>query len=91
MFFEWDPRKETRNRLKHGVSFRESATVLGDPLATTFPDAAHSEKEQRYITIGMSEGGKILVVAHTQERDTIRIISARRATRQERTFYEEEK
>ncbi|OFW38354.1 MAG: hypothetical protein A3J28_07340 [Acidobacteria bacterium RIFCSPLOWO2_12_FULL_60_22] len=89
MFFEWDRNKEAQNRKKHGVSFREAATVLGDSLSTTYPDLAHSEEEQRYITIGMTERGTIIVVAHTQEEDTVRIISARRATRRERRFYEE--
>lgn len=89
MFFEWDRDKEAQNRRKHGVSFREAATVLGDPLSTTYPDLPHSDAEQRYITIGMTEGGKIVVVAHTQEEDTVRIISARGATRRERRFYEE--
>ena len=91
MFFEWDGRKEAENRKKHGVSFREAATVLNDPLSTTYPDLAHSESEQRYVTIGMSERGTIMVVAHSEEDDTVRIISARRATRQERRFYEEER
>ena len=91
MFFEWDRDKEAQNRKKHGVSFRESATVFGDPLSTTYPDLAHSEEEQRHITIGMTDRGTIIVVAHTEEEDTARIISARRATRRERRFYEEER
>ncbi|MGH7827298.1 MAG: BrnT family toxin [Candidatus Binatia bacterium] len=91
MFFEWDPRKEAENRRKHGISFREAATVFSDPLSTEFPDPDHSHDEQRYIIIGMSRRDRILVVAHTEEGDTIRIISARRATRPERRFYEEEK
>ena len=91
MFFEWDRDKEAKNRKKHGVSFREAGTVFGDPLSTTYPDFAHSEEEPRYITIGMTERGTIIVVAHTEEGDTVRIISARRATRQEQRFYEEER
>ena len=89
MFFDWNPEKEVRNRRKHGVSFREAATVFGDPLSITFPDPDHSKEEERYVTIGMSQQGRILVVAHTEEGDTVRIISARRATRRERRFYEE--
>ena len=89
MFFDWNPEKEVRNRRKHGVSFREAATVFGDPLSTTFSDPDHSKEEERHITIGMSQQGRILVVAHTEEGDTVRIISARRATRRERRFYEE--
>jgi uncharacterized DUF497 family protein len=91
VFFEWDSRKEARNQQKHGVSFREAATVFGDPLSTEFPDPDHSQDEERYIIIGMSRRGRILVVAHTERGDTIRIISARRATRDERRFYEEER
>lgn len=90
MFFEWDRDKAAQNRKKHGISFREAATVFGDPLSITFPDFAHSEEEPRYITIGMTERGTMIVVAHTEEEDTVRIISARRATRHERRFYEEE-
>jgi len=89
VFFDWNPEKEVRNRRKHGVSFREAATVFGDPLSITFPDPDHSKEEERYVTIGMSQQGRILVVAHTEEGDTVRIISARRATRRERRFYEE--
>jgi len=91
MFFAWDGRKEAENRKKHGVSFREAVTVMGDPLSTTYPDLAHSEGEQRSVTIGMSDRGTIMVVAHTEEDGTVRIISARRATRHERRFYEEER
>jgi hypothetical protein len=89
VFLDWDPEKEVRNRRKHGVSFREAATVLADPLSTTFPDPDHSKEEERHVTIGMSQQGRIVVVAHTEEGDTVRIISARRATRRERRFYEE--
>ena len=88
MEFEWDPRKDAANRRKHGIGFREATTVSGDPLATTFPDIDHSLSEQRFLTIGASVSGRILVVAHT-EGDTTRIISARPVTRRERKFYEE--
>lgn len=89
MQFEWDPRKEASNRRKHGVEFREAATVFGDPLAMTFPDTDHSLSEQRFLTIGASGSGRVLVLAHTEEADKIRIISARDVTRRERKFYEE--
>jgi uncharacterized protein len=72
-----------------GPGFNEAATVLEDPLSTTFPDEAHSEGEMRFVTIGVSQLGRLLVVAHTERNDTIRIISARRATRREREFYEQ--
>jgi uncharacterized protein len=87
--FEWDPDKATRNLKRHHVDFNEAAGVLKDPLSMTFPDETHSEQEVRFLTIGASHRGRILVVAHTERDDTIRIISARRATRREREFYEQ--
>lgn len=87
--FEWDDAKAERNAAKHGVSFHEAGTVFGDTLTWTYPDSQHSESEQRWITIGMSEERRILVIAHTYEDQAIRIISAREATRKERKFYEE--
>lgn len=89
MKFRWDPGKATANERKHGVSFREAATVLRDPLSTTFPDLEHSGDEERYITIGLSAEARLLVVAHTEGEQEIRIISARRAIRKEQKFYEE--
>jgi uncharacterized protein len=89
MEFEWDPQKDAANRRKHAVGFREAATVFGDPLATTFPDLDHSIGERRFLTIGASANGRVLVVAHTEHEQTIRIISARSVTRAERKFYEE--
>ena len=89
MEFEWDPRKDAANRRKHGVGFREAATVFGDPLATTFADTDHSISEHRFLTIGVSVIGRLLVVAQTESDDTIRVISARPVTRRERRFYEE--
>jgi len=90
MKFEWDPRKDAANRRKHGVGLREAATVFGDPFATTFQDIDHSISEQRFLTIGVSASGRLLVVAHKEEDEaTIRIISARPVTRRERRFYEE--
>lgn len=89
MEFEWNPHKATLNFEKHGVSFQEAATVFNDPLSVTFPDPDHSIGESRYVIIGISRFRQILVVAHTERGDNIRIISARKATRQERKFYEE--
>ena len=91
MQFEWDPAKATANRKRHRVSFHAAAAVLEDPLATTFPDEAHSGEEARFLTIGASPRGQVLVVAHTERNDTVRIITARRATRRERAFYEQGK
>jgi uncharacterized DUF497 family protein len=87
--FEWDQEKAAANLSKHRVSFSEAAGVLEDPLSTTFPDETHSEQEMRFLTIGLSPRGRIVVVAPTEWNDTIRIISARRATRREREFYEQ--
>ncbi len=89
MNFRWDPRKAIANARKHGVTVREVATILRDPLSTTFPDVEHSQDEQRYATIGLSSEEKLLVVAHTERDDEIRIISARRATKAEHRFCEE--
>jgi uncharacterized DUF497 family protein len=90
MEFEWDEDKAERNLKKHKVAFQEAATVLGDPLSVTFPDPDHSIDENRFITIGTSDRGRVLVVSHTDREDRTRIISARKATRKERKFYEEE-
>ena len=89
MNFEWDPRKARLNRRKHRVSFEEAATVFGDPLALTFLDPDHSQSEQRFITVGMSDAKRVLLVAHTDRNDTVRIISARMTTSRERKYYEE--
>ena len=90
MEFEWDPQKAAANVKRRRVSFNEAASLLEDPLSTTYPDEAHSEEETRFLTIGASHRGRVLVVAHTERNDTIRIISARRATRREREFYEQD-
>jgi uncharacterized protein len=87
--FEWDPAKAAANIKRHRVSFHEAAAVLTDPLSTTFPDEVPSEDEACFLTIGASTQGNILVVAHSERNDTIRIISARRVTRREREFYEQ--
>jgi hypothetical protein len=86
---EWDPAKATSNHRKHGVRFGEAATVLEDPLSTTYPDPEHSLEERRFVTIGASGRGRVLIVAHADRRSVVRIISARRATPRERRFYEE--
>jgi hypothetical protein len=87
--FQWDPGKAAANRTKHGVSFREAATVFDDALAVTYPDPDHSAGESRSLTFGMSARGRLLVVAHAERGYALRIISARRATRGERRIYEE--
>ena len=89
MRFEWDENKAASNLLKHGVSFEEAATVFGDPLSDTFDNPDHSAEERRFVIIGASEQGRMLIVAHTDDGETVRIISAREPTRGEREFYEE--
>jgi uncharacterized DUF497 family protein len=89
MKIEWDPKKAKLNLRKHSVSFEEAATALSDPLAATGADPDHSITEERYVTFGVSERGRLLVVAHTDEEETIRIISARIASKGERELYEE--
>ncbi len=88
--FEWDPKKAASNLRKHHISFREAAMVFKDVLGFTYDDSAHSHGEQRYVTIGMSDQARVLVIAHTTRGELIRIISARKATRPERKTYEEE-
>jgi uncharacterized DUF497 family protein len=88
MEFEWDQAKAKANLRKHRLSFHEAATVFGDPLASTFPDPHHSIGERRYITIGTTVRGRVVVVAHLEKGRKVRIISARSATRRERRFYE---
>ena len=88
--FEWDPDKAARNLDKHQVSFPEAATVFGDPFSMTYHDPDHSLDEERYITIGHSVSGQLLMVAHTDREESIRIISARRLTHRERRAYEEQ-
>jgi len=87
--FEWDPIKTKSNIEKHGVSFAEASTVFADPLSMTYHDPDHSIEEERHISMGRSLGGRLLVVAHTDREDHVRIISARPATRRERKHYEE--
>jgi uncharacterized DUF497 family protein len=87
--FEWDVNKARSNLTKHAVSFQEATTVFGDPVSLTIPDPAHSQVENRFIVLGQSHSGRILVVVHTERGDNIRIISARPASRRERKQYEE--
>ena len=89
MEFEWNPEKAVINLKKHNVSFQEATTVFNDSLSVTFPDPDHSIGENRYVMIGMSEFGQILIVSHTDRENRTRIISARKADRQEKRFYEE--
>ena len=87
--FEWDDAKAVANMRKHGVIFEEAITVFGDPNAITIFDVEHSETEDRFIDIGLSSSGRVLVVVYTERGLRIRIISCRRATSAERRQYEQ--
>jgi hypothetical protein len=87
--FDWEPGKAAENVATHGVSFEEAATVFRDVLSATGADPDHSFDEERFITFGISTGGRLLAISHTDDDDTIRIISARPATSKERKIYEE--
>lgn len=89
MRFQWDPRKAAANLAKHDVSFDEASTVFGDPLAGTVPDPEHSADESRFVTIGQSAKGRLIVVVHADRGEEIRIISARRPTAGEKKKHAE--
>jgi uncharacterized protein len=86
--FEWDDEKAISNLKKHDVSFEEGATIFNDPLLASIVDPDHSEREERYISMGISVQGRLLVVAHTEREERIRLISCRKATSAERKTYE---
>ena len=86
--FEWDDDKASSNLKKHKVSFDEGATAFNDPLVANIPDPDHSENEDRFIVIGTSARGNLLVVVFTVRNERIRIISCRKATKTERKIYE---
>jgi len=88
MHFEWDRAKADANRRKHRVTFDEAVSVFYDPLSATFPDPDSSRREQRLVTIGHSSRQRLLVVVHTEQSETIRIISARLANAHERKRHE---
>ena len=89
MGLEWNIEKAEHNLRKHGISFREAVTVFRDPLSRTYDDPKHSWNEFRFVTIGASTAGRILIVAHTDRGKNLRIISARKVTVSERAQYEE--
>lgn len=88
--FKWDRKKHASNLKKHSVSFEEAATAFGDPLSITIPDPDHSVGEERFILLGESSVGRLLVVVHVERDGEIRIISARQATKSERKTHEKE-
>ena len=89
MEFAWDSEKAQSNLAKHGLSFDEAATAFGDPLSLTIPDPDHSDDEDRFVLLGESYAGRLVVVVFTERGERIRIISARIATPRERRAYEE--
>jgi uncharacterized DUF497 family protein len=91
LVFEWDESKAQSNAAKHGVSFDEAASVFGDPLSLSIDDPEHSRPAgDRYVTVGLSLAGRLIVVVHSDRSDHIRIVSARVATPRERLTYEED-
>ena len=89
LLFDWDPEKATRNKKIHGVTFDEASTVFKDTLSLTIYDPLHSEDESRLVLIGNSHRNRLLVVVNTERGDSVRIISARKAKKKERQYYEE--
>ena len=87
--FEWNDKKAKSNLIKHKISFEEASTAFGDDLSITIKDPLHSDNENRLILIGKSSNNKTLIVVHVEQTDSIRIISARKATKKEQIFYEE--
>ena len=88
--FEWDPLKARTNLQKHGVSFSEAVSAFTDQLSVTIPDPDHSEGEERFLLLGLSDEGRLLIVVHADRGEKIRIISAREANRRERRQYAQE-
>lgn len=89
LVFEWDEAKAKANVAKHGVDFEETRTIFNDPWLLTYEDLHHSDHEQRYLSLGISVSGRLLLAVHTEEREIIRLISCRKATSRERRSYEE--
>lgn len=88
--FEWDPEKAAANLRAHGVSFEEATEAFGDPLSLNMPDPKHSAAEERYVVLGLSRSGRLLVVSYGERGPRTRLISARLASRSERRRYEED-
>ena len=88
MRFDWDAQKARSNLRKHGVTFREAATVFRDPLFVVFDDPDHSQTENRYIIIGHSEENHLLIAGYVERADKVRLIWARKTTKRERKIYE---
>jgi len=91
LVFEWDEEKATRNEAKHGVTFEEAKTVFNDPFSVTISDPDHSDEEERWLDIGLSAEGRLLVVWYTERGERIRIIGSRKATKNEARAYAHER
>ncbi len=91
LLFEWDLNKASGNVKKHGITFDEASTAFQDPISITISDPAHSKVEERFVLLGCSYRYRLLVVVHTERGEHIRIISARAATKKEKSQYEESK
>lgn len=89
--FEWHTEKALKNIKRHNIPFEEASTAFSDPLSLTIDDPLHSDDKQRFVLIGQSYKKRILIVIHTERGDNIRIISARKASKRERTYYESNK
>ena len=89
MQFQWDENKAKQNLSKHGVSFEEAKTIFDDPLYVDFYDPDHSDNEERYLMVGQSNRGRILILSYTERGNRIRLISAREVTPNERKTYEQ--
>lgn len=87
--FEWNPDKAAENLRKHGVSFDEATEAFGDPLSLNMPDPSHKAREERFVVLGLSRSGRLLVVSYAERGVRTRLISARLAGRSERQRYEE--
>ena len=87
LVFEWDEEKASRNEAKHGVTFEEAKTIFNDPFAMTISDPDHSNEEERWVDIGLSVKGTLLVVWYTERSERIRIIGSRRAVKSEERAY----
>ncbi len=87
--FEWDEDKAEENLKKHGVGFEEAKTIFNDPFSITIYDNEHSSNEERYVDIGLSLKGRLIVVSYTERKENIRIISSRKAIKKEQKIYEE--
>jgi uncharacterized DUF497 family protein len=88
LVFEWNDEKAKRNAAKHGVDFEEALTIFNDPRSLTFDDVDHSDDEPRYLCLGVSGQGRLLIAAFTETDEVYRLISCRKATARERKAYE---